>query len=144
VVYTCSGFGATALCATRPGTRQGAKAETLWQRTRFAPTMASPLSLKPYLFVIHDSGMAQCLKADTGEAVWERPLRGSYCASPIYAAGNLYFLSDRGECVVVEAKPEFREVARNPLNERCQASPAVSAGRLFIRTEKALYCIRAR
>jgi len=31
---------------------------------------------------------------------------------------------------------------KNPLTERCQASMAVSGGRLFIRTDRHLYCIR--
>jgi len=32
-------------------------------------------------------------------------------------------------------------VAENELGEKCCASPAISQGNLFIRTDKALYCI---
>jgi hypothetical protein len=32
-------------------------------------------------------------------------------------------------------------LSRNPLGEKCQASPAVSRGRLFIRSDKSLFCI---
>jgi hypothetical protein len=42
---------------------------------------------------------------------------------------------------VIEAGPEFKVIASNPLGERCQASPAVSQGQIFIRTDKNLFCI---
>jgi hypothetical protein len=50
--------------------------------------------------------------------------------------------TEDGETVVLAAGAEFKILARNPLNERCQASLAVSGGRLFIRTDKHLVCLR--
>ena len=44
-------------------------------------------------------------------------------------------------CTVIEAGPEFKVLAKNPLGEKTQASIAISEGRLFIRTEKNLFCI---
>jgi hypothetical protein len=37
--------------------------------------------------------------------------------------------------------PEFKLLSRNPLGEKCQASPAVAGGKLFIRSDKSLFCI---
>jgi hypothetical protein len=45
------------------------------------------------------------------------------------------------ETTLVEAGPEFKVLDRNPLGENVQASPAISQGQLFIRTEKSLFCI---
>ena len=59
----------------------------------------------------------------------------------MYADGRIYFLSDAGETTVVEAGPRFKEVARNALGERCQASLAIANGRIYVRTEKHLFCI---
>jgi outer membrane protein assembly factor BamB len=74
--------------------------------------------------------------------IWQERLGGgTYSASPVLAEGRLYCLSDAGETVVLAAGREFKELARNPLNEACQASPAVSGGRIFIRSEKHLFCI---
>ena len=42
---------------------------------------------------------------------------------------------------VIQAGPEFKELASNSLGEKVQASIAVSQGQLFIRTEKSLWCI---
>ena len=43
--------------------------------------------------------------------------------------------------MVLEADPGLREVARNKISGRCQASLAVSAGRLFLRTHARLLAI---
>jgi hypothetical protein len=59
----------------------------------------------------------------------------------VYAGGKIYFLSEEGETTVIQPGPEFKVLARNPLREKCQASMAVSQGRLFIRTDKNLFCI---
>jgi hypothetical protein len=60
---------------------------------------------------------------------------------PPLSEGKLYFLSMEGESVIIEAKHEFKVLARNSVGEYCQASPAASQGQLFIRSEKHLYCI---
>jgi len=43
---------------------------------------------------------------------------------------------------VIRAGPEYELLAKNSLNEVCMASPAVSEGKMFIRTFKHLYCIQ--
>ena len=83
----------------------------------------------------------QCLKAATGETVWANRLGGRYEPSPVLAEGRLYFLSSSGKTTVLEAGPEFKKLAENPLGEKCGASMAVSGGRLFIRTERNLFSI---
>ena len=68
-------------------------------------------------------------------------LPGNYCASPVAADGKVYFLSEQGDTTVAEAGPKLKVIATNSLGEKCQASPAISQGQIFIRTEKNLYCI---
>ena len=85
--------------------------------------------------------MATCLKADTGEIVWQERIGGNYSASPVAADGRIYFLADNGETTVIEAGTEFKVLAKNPLGEKAQASIAISEGRLFIRTEGNLFCV---
>ncbi|NJO35863.1 MAG: hypothetical protein HC869_25050 [Rhodospirillales bacterium] len=48
-----------------------------------------------------------------------------------------------GETVVIEAGPEFKVLARNPLGPgvRVQASPAIAQGAIFIRSDRQLFCI---
>ncbi len=57
------------------------------------------------------------------------------------AAGRVYFLNDEGVMNVVAPGPYFVPVARNELGEKTFASPAISAGQLFLRGDKHLFCI---
>ena len=84
--------------------------------------------------------LKRVLEADGIPTFLER-VGGKHCSSPVYADGHLYFLSESGETVVLKAGPTFEVVARNALSEKSQASMAVSAGRVFIRTEHNLFCI---
>jgi hypothetical protein len=88
-----------------------------------------------------DGGIATCLKAATGEIVWQERVGGNFSASPVFAEGRIYFLGDNGETTIIEAGPEFKVLAKNPLGEKVQASMAIAQGRIFIRTEKSLFCI---
>ena len=55
--------------------------------------------------------------------------------------GLVYFTADDGVTKIVRPGPKFDLVAQNELGEYCYASPAVSAGRIYFRGEKYLYCI---
>jgi len=59
----------------------------------------------------------------------------------VFADGRIYFLSEAGETTLIEAGPQFKVLAKNPLGEKCQASIAISNQRLFIRSDKNLFCI---
>ncbi len=143
LVFTASGFGgAEATRAYRLGGR-GDLGETnlVWSQPRGTPKVPSFLYVAPHLYSVSDTGLAVCMEAATGRVVWEQRLSGGFSASPVYADGRVYFLSDQGETTVVEAGPTPKIASRNQLGERCQASIAVSNGRIFIRTEANLFCI---
>ena len=108
------------------------------------PTQPSPIYVRPHLYAITDGGIATCYKPDTGDIVWQERVGGNHSASPVFTDSRIYFLSEAGETTVIAPSAEFKVLARNPLNEKCQASIAVSQGSLFIRGEKNLYCIGSR
>ena len=66
-----------------------------------------------------------------------------HSASPVFADGRIYVLSEDGVTLVLSPGPKFEEVARNSLGETCLASMAVSQGRFYIRSATNLYCIGA-
>jgi outer membrane protein assembly factor BamB len=55
--------------------------------------------------------------------------------------GKLYFTSEDGHIYVVKAGPKFELLATNSMNEVCIATPAISDGRLIVRTESHVYAI---
>jgi len=115
-----------------------------WEQAKGVPSSPSFLYQSPYLFAVTDDGVATCFEAETGEVIWQEHIDGTYAASPIYGDGKIYFLSTEGESTIIEAKPEFKIVAKNTINEKCQASYAVSQKQIFLRTEKSLYCIGSK
>jgi outer membrane protein assembly factor BamB len=91
-----------------------------------------------------DTGMATCYEASTGAIVWQERVGGNFSASPVSAAGRIYFVGDNGQTTVLDASKTFRLVARNPLveGEEVQASPAISQGLFLIRTRKSVWAFR--
>jgi outer membrane protein assembly factor BamB len=79
--------------------------------------------------------------AEKGKLVKQGRIPGNYCASPVAADGNIYFCSEQGDVTVVKAGDSLEVVSTNAHAERIQASPAISQGNIFIRTEKHLYCV---
>jgi outer membrane protein assembly factor BamB len=143
LVFTAGGWGGKeSIKAFRLG-GQGDLQETqlVWQQKKGIPRVPSLLYVQPYLYSLSDGGIATCMTAATGEIVWQERLSGGFSASPVFAEGRIYCLGDKGETTVIEAGPEFKVLAKNPLGEKVQASMAVSQGRLFIRTEKNMICV---
>ena len=96
------------------------------------------------LLCSRDIGIASCLDAKTGETRWLQRLGGNYSASPIFADGRIYFLSEEGTSIVIAPGKEFRRLAMNVLDGATLASMAVSGGSIFIRTHSHLYRIAAK
>lgn len=141
LVYSAPGSMKPAIRAARPG-HAGREASVAWEQPEQMPMLASFVYAKPHLFTVKETGFAMCLNAETGQIIWKQRMPGKYSASPILAEGRLYLLSDAGECTIIEAGPEFKQIATNSIGEaKCQASISVSQGRLLIRSENALYCI---
>lgn len=115
--------------------------DVLWEGTRHVSYVPSPVTDGERFYVVSDTGTASCLEARTGKVLWTRDLGGRHSASLVHADGHVYFLSDRGECRVVAAGAEYREVALNRLEEETNASMAVSRGQLFLRSSGHLWAI---
>jgi len=135
LAYTISGFEATKIRAVAPGGR------VVWEQTRSASHIPSMIYDVGLLYNIHENGVATCMDATTGEVIWQERVGGKHWASPVLAGGRLYFLSEEGETIVIQVGREYKELARNRLDEHTQASMAVSGGRFYIRTADHLWAI---
>jgi outer membrane protein assembly factor BamB len=87
-----------------------------------------------------DKGVLLALDKETGKIRWQ----GSRGQSRIaHVVPNVYFLSESGDSTIIEAGRQYKLIAKSTVGEKCQASYAVSRGRIFIRTERNLFCIGA-
>jgi outer membrane protein assembly factor BamB len=115
-----------------------------WSYRSGGAYVTSPIAIGEYLYVPLDNGSLTCYEARTGKTVYEKQKlgdRNTITASPVATNDNIYIQTEGGKCYIVKPGPEFGILAVNKLDEVFCASPAVSAGRIFLRGRKHLYCI---
>ena len=129
--------------ATKPNETDGSPSQlgVAWKSTRNVPNKPSLLLVRDLLFMIDDNGVASCVEAKTGAEVWRERVGGNYSASPVYAEGRIYFLSEEGKTTIIEASRQFKVLAENKLEDGFMASPAIAGKALFLRTKTHLYRI---
>jgi outer membrane protein assembly factor BamB len=139
--FLTAGYPQHHILAIRPdGGGNITKSHIAWRTMKGAAYVPSPIAIDDYFLVTSDSGVAFCFVAKTGEILWQERL-GEQHASLVAANGLVYFLNDAGTTHVVRPGPKYELVARNELGERIFASPALSDGQIFFRTDKQMICI---
>jgi hypothetical protein len=141
--------GPVALAVRTGGTGEVTASHRLWSGKK-GSNVTSPVVLDGNMYWMNDVlGIAYCADLKTGDIRYEEriPAAGAgVYASPVLADGRIYYVSRDGQTFVVAAKPAFELLATNDLRDRGQfnASPAVSAGRIYLRSEHYLYCVGAK
>lgn len=142
IVYMNRGYRSSPYLAVRPGGRGDVSgSHVAWQVGTGGPYVSSLVYDAGLIYMANDVGVLTAANAKTGEKVWQERVGGVFSASPVAADGKIYFVSETGETFVLSSGPTPRVIARNDLGERLLASPAVSNGQLFIRTDEHLFCI---
>jgi outer membrane protein assembly factor BamB len=149
MVYATRGMRGDLMAVKVGGQGELTSRAVAWKHSESTPDSSSPVLWKHLLFTVADNGVAQCYDAITGHLKWKQRVQGNYKASPLAAEGRIYFLNMKGLCTVVSASDRFDKLAENqigdpannPLGCETSASPAVSDGRIYLRTRQALYCI---
>jgi len=144
LVFLSTGFMSPRFYAFRPQTGEVPQGNVVWVARRSVPTMPSALLIDDLLYMVNDKGIVTCYEAETGKTVWRRRFDGNHSASPIYAAGRIYFFDREGRTVVVAAGRKFRPLGTNNLADGFMASPAVVGDALLLRTETHLYRIEKK
>lgn len=146
VVASCGSGGiGKYLMAVDPDSADGT-AETLSYERVEAETLnyvPTPIVLGQHIYLWCDRGIICCLEMATGKTVWKERVGGNYSGSPVLIDGYLYCMSEDGEIVVVEAKPEFSGQTASPLGVGSHSTPAVARGRVYFRGFDRLACLKA-
>jgi outer membrane protein assembly factor BamB len=144
-LYYCTGLGNESLFAVKPG-GQGVIGDThvAWRVKQNVPGKPSPLLVDGHIYMTDDAGIASCIDAKTGAEIWKGRLDGNYSASPIFAAGKIYFCDEDGVTKVIAPGKTFKILAENELDAGFMASPAVADNALFLRTKTHLYRIEKK
>jgi outer membrane protein assembly factor BamB len=118
----------------------------LWRYERnFVGVIPSVLHYEGVLYIIRNGGILTSFDAAMGTVAKSARVEGAiggYSASPVAASGHIYLANEDGKVAVVRASKDWEVVAVNDLGESCYATPALSGGKIYLRTAEALYCFR--
>jgi outer membrane protein assembly factor BamB len=142
LIYMSRGYRSSPFMAIRPGGKGDvATSNVAWRVPSGAPYISSLVYYDGLIYMTGDVGVLTVSDAKTGERVYQERVGGVYTASPVAGDGKVYLVSEDGETIVLAAGRTPRILERNKLNARQLASPAIAGGRLFIRSDDALYAI---
>lgn len=140
MVFSTSAAGGFQLFATRPdGKGDVTDSHVAWKFAKTVPSRSSPVLADGKLFMISDNGMISCVDAQSGQAVWQKRVKGAFSASPLLADGKIWFFGEDGEVPVIAAAGDYQSLADNHLGDGFMASPAVYQNSLILRSRKHLY-----
>ena len=115
-----------------------------WAVRRGGGYLQTPLVYGDYFYTCQTNGAFSCYEAKTGKVVYQQRLgtgRTGFSSSPVAANGMIYVSSEEGDVYVIKTGSEFKILATNPLNEVCMATPAISEGAMFFRTQDHLVAV---
>jgi outer membrane protein assembly factor BamB len=125
-------------------TGQSSNKDIAWSKKARGSYMPTPLIYGDYLYVLSNQGVFDCYDLKTGNEIYREriPHHGSgFSASPVAADGKIYLPSEDGDVFVVKAGPKFEVLATNSIGEPLMATPAISDGKMFVRSQQHLFAI---
>jgi outer membrane protein assembly factor BamB len=148
-MFIASGRPGPCQAIRMPDSGNVTKTNVLWEEVRKGHRdVASPILVDGLVYATDMKGSLSCYDFKTGKELYtERLGNGTNkpLASPILVRGQLLWLLDDGTTIVQEPGPKFKVVGRNKLGDGNAldfgASPAVAAGKLYLRSQTHLYCI---
>ena len=125
----------------------------VWQNNVLA-TYSSPVFYRGRIYVVA-RGVLSVMEAKNGKLLMKRRLEGSKTvgnqrfgsldyASPVIGDGKLYWLNASGQMFVFDIENSMEQTAVNELGSNGEVfwgTPAMSSGRIVIRSSEFLYCV---
>jgi hypothetical protein len=141
------------LAVAKTWQRQGASEQ---QTDGLHSIISTPLLIGDYVYGVDSYGELRCLKAATGERVWEDLTavpRARWSTIHFVQNGErVWMFNERGELLITRLSPAGLEIisraqliepTRDQLNQRggvCWAHPAFAYKHVFARNDEALVC----
>jgi outer membrane protein assembly factor BamB len=138
-------YGAVAI---RPGAATGKldAAAIRWRFQKNIPYIPAPLLYQDVFYMVKTGGIVTSLDPATGKLLKEGRATGAigeFLASPVAADGKVFLSNSEGKIAVLKAGAQWSVIGVNDLGEDVHATPALSDGRIYVRTHGALYCFAA-
>lgn len=158
LVCVFGGYPGIGRVAVKMGDKGEVSASDIVWRDASSTYVPSPVAHAGKIYCVSDQGMAWCIDAKSGEMLYRERVgsgggapgggrRGGgkpFYASPIIVNGSVVAVSRKQGAFVYPASPQFTTPVVNVIegdSTDFNATPAVSDGCLFLRSNKALYCV---
>ncbi len=134
------------ILAVRAGGRGDVtESNVLWKHaTKHTDHIVSPFVRDGRMLLVKGGGITTQFDTSTGESLGKPkriPNASQYFASPIYGDGKIFIAGDNGRIVVLDNDADYAVLAKNDMQESIVGTPAISDGRLIVRTRTKLYSI---
>ena len=117
----------------------------IWKHpTKHTDHIVSPFVHDGRMLLVKGGGITTAFETATGQQIGKPsriPNASDHFASPVYGNGKIYVAGYNGRIIVLEDGPDYKVLARNDMHESIAGTPAISDGRLFVRTRTKLYSI---
>ena len=138
------GIGEFGAIAIKPGAATGQLPQDAirWRVKRNLPYIPAPLLYRDVYYMVKTGGIVTSVDPATGRILKQGrspDAIGEYFASPVAADGKVFLASEDGRISVLQAGAEWQVLGVNDLAEEIHATPALSEGRLYVRTRSAMY-----
>ncbi len=114
-----------------------------WKAEKSLPNIPSPLLYQDVLYILKEGGILTAYDPKTGAILKQGRVEGAidaYFASPVAGDGKIITAAKDGKIAVLKAAREWEILKVNDLGEEVWSTPAIEDGRLYIRTQNAMYC----
>ncbi len=138
---TGSGGGGNYVVAIRPPAKPGDSPSEVYRVKTQAPYVPTPVAHGDLMFLWYDAGIVTCIDSATGDVHWRQRIGGNFSGSPVRVGDAVYCIDEDGVVIVLAASKEFKELGRMPLGEASRSTPAISGGRMYLRTYSTLSSI---
>lgn len=151
-IYAFTGRGGGSIAIDAGGSGDISDSATVWTGSETA-SFASPVRHKSTLYLV-TRGVVTAVDAETGKKVTQARLSGAQQTggrfgsldypSPIVVGDTMMYLNGSGQMFVFGLGEELKQIAVNQVTtekETFWGSPAVSDGKLILRSSKFLYCV---
>ncbi len=98
--------------------------------------ISSPVIKDGLIYTVTSRNILMCIDASTGTEFWSERLKANHNASPLFASGNVWLFSIKGEVLAVKAGRKYEPVVTNQMDSGIWATPAFLRNSVILRTEK--------
>lgn len=142
------GQGEWGAIAVRPGNArdQLAASAVRWRVQKNIPYIPAPLLYQDVYYMVKTGGIITSLDPATGKMLKQGRspnALGEYYASPVAADGKVFLANTEGKITVLKAGAEWEVLSVNEMGDEISATPALSNGRIYVRTRSTMYCFNA-